>query len=212
VCSALEVLVARLGGRLEKEEADFLDICVRNSRTLRQMIDELLDFSKIRSGRMSVHPERLAVEPALRDCVTSLLPWARSKRVALDIEPLPAGLPPVLADRGRLLQILNNLVSNAIKFTPEDGRVTLAARPGAPERPGHVVLSVVDTGCGVTPEDRKRIFERFGQGQSARREGVGLGLTIVRDLVEQHRGELWLESEPGKGAKFSFSLPRAEAA
>ncbi len=211
VCSALEVLVSKLGGRLETEEVEFLDICVRNSRTLRQMIDELLDFSKISSGRMSVHPERLALEPVLRDCVSALLPWARSKRVELVIGPPASGeaAPAVLADRGRLLQILNNLVSNAIKFTPEDGRVTLSAAPGGDRRPGMVVVSVADTGCGVAPEDRERIFQRFSQGRSARREGVGLGLTIVRDLVEQHRGELWLEQGTAQGATFSFTLPSA---
>ncbi|MDX6768382.1 MAG: ATP-binding protein, partial [Elusimicrobiota bacterium] len=209
VCSALEVLVSKLGATLPAEDAEFLDICVRNSRTLRQMIDEILDFSKIASGRMSVHPERLAVETGLHDCVVALLPWARSKRVALEIAPPESPLPPVLADRVRLQQILNNLVSNAIKYTPEGGRVTLSARPGGAERPGTVVVSVADTGCGVAPEDRARIFERFSQGRSTRREGVGLGLTIVRDLVAQHRGELWLDSEPGKGAVFSFSLPSA---
>lgn len=212
VYSALEVLVARLGDRLEQEDGELLDICVRNSRTLRQMIDELLDFSKLRSGRMTVHPERLVLEPVLSECARALMPWARSKRVSLECAAgaadaqVPA-VAAVLADRSRLLQVLNNLVSNAIKFTPEGGRVRLWARPGGAERPAHVVVSVSDTGCGVAPEDRKRIFERFTQGQSGRREGVGLGLTIVRELVEQHRGELWLESEPGRGATFSFSLP-----
>lgn len=211
VASALEVLVSRLEGRLAEEDAELLDICVRNSRSLRQMIDELLDFSKLRSGRMTVHPERLALEPVLRECASALMPWARSKRVALELED-GGGAPAVLADRGRLLQVLNNLVSNAIKFTPEGGRVSLSARAGGAERPGEVVVSVSDTGCGVAPEERERIFERFAQGQSGRREGVGLGLTIVRELVEQHRGRLWLESEPGRGSTFSFSLPAAPAA
>ncbi|MDE2491672.1 MAG: PAS domain-containing sensor histidine kinase, partial [Elusimicrobia bacterium] len=211
ICSALEVLSERLGGRLRGEDGEFLDICVRNSRTLRQMIDELLDFSKISSGRMTVRPERTPPEALLRDALSALLPWARSKRIALEVESPEAlaALPPVLADRGRILQVLSNLISNAIKFTPEDGRVSLSAEPGGAERPGSVVFRVRDTGCGISVEDRARIFERFTQGRTERREGVGLGLTIARELVAQHRGELWVDSEVGKGSTFSFTLPAA---
>ncbi|MBI5245668.1 MAG: PAS domain-containing sensor histidine kinase [Elusimicrobia bacterium] len=209
ICSALEVLNDTLRPQLHGEDAEFLDICVRNSGTLRQMIDELLDFSKVSSGRMTVHPEKTPLEPLLRECAQVLLPWARSKRIVLEVEPDPDGkaLPHVLADRRRVLQVLNNLVSNAIKFTPEEGRVALSAAPGGTDRPGTVVVTVRDTGCGIAPEDQKRLFERFSQGQSERREGVGLGLAIARELVLQHRGELWMDSEPGRGSTFSFTLP-----
>ena len=211
ICSALEVLNDRLRPKLKGEEADFLDICVRNSGTLRQMIDELLDFSKVSSGRMTVHPEKTPLEPLLRECAQVLMPWARSKKVVLEVEPDPAGkgLPQVLADRRRVLQVLNNLASNAIKFTPAGGRVTLAASPGGDERPGTVVVRVRDTGCGIAPRDRARLFERFTQGQAERREGVGLGLAIARELIAQHRGELWVDSELGQGSTFSFTLPQA---
>lgn len=210
ICSALEVLNDKLRPKLHGEEADFLDICVRNSETLRQMIDELLDFSKVSSGRMTVHPEKTPLEPLLRECAQVLLPWARSKKIALEVESAPdhQALPPVLADRRRMLQVLNNLASNAIKFTPEGGRVTLSAAPGGDDRPGTVVVKVVDTGCGISDQDRNRLFERFSQGQAERREGVGLGLAIARELVLQHRGELWVDSEPGHGSVFSFTLPQ----
>lgn len=209
ICSALEVLTEKLAPRLEGEEADFLDICVRNSRTLRQMIDELLDFSKIQSGRMSVHPERCRIEPLLEECARALTPWARSKRVALELAPAAGPLPAVLADRRRILQVLGNLVSNAIKFTPEGGRVTLRAEHDAERE--RVAVGVQDTGCGIPEDQQGRIYERFVQGAGAPREGVGLGLTIVRELVQQHRGELSLESAPGKGSTFSFTLPTAAA-
>lgn len=211
ICSALEVLNDKARERLAGEEVDFLDICVRNSRTLRQMIDELLDFSKISTGHMAVHPERAPLEPLLRECVQALVPWARSKRIALEVGDAEAlaALPEVLADRRRTLQILNNLVSNAIKFTPEDGRVELTASLGSPERPGTAVVRIADTGCGIPFEDQKRLFQRFAQGKTERREGVGLGLAIARELVEQHRGELWVESQPGRGATFFFTLPLA---
>jgi signal transduction histidine kinase len=160
---------------------------------------------------MTVHPEKTPLEPLLRECASVLLPWARSKQIALEVEhdPEGRGLPQVLADRRRVLQILNNLASNAIKFTPEGGRVALSAAPGGDGRPGSVVVQVRDTGCGITPEDRARLFERFTQGHSERREGVGLGLAIARELVLQHRGELWVDSELGHGSTFSFTLPQA---
>jgi PAS domain S-box-containing protein len=210
ICSALEVLNDKLRPKLHGEEADFLDICVRNSGTLRQMIDELLDFSKVSSGRMTVHPEKTPLEPLLRECAQVLLPWARSKKIALEVEPSPdhKALPPVLADRRRMLQVLNNLVSNAIKFTPEGGSITLSAAPGGDERPGSVVVKIRDTGCGISTEDQNKLFERFSQGQTERREGVGLGLAIARELVVQHRGELWVDSDLGHGSTFSFTLPQ----
>jgi PAS domain S-box-containing protein len=213
ICSALEVLNGKARVRLEGEEAEFLDICVRNSLTLRHMIDELLDFSKISAGHMAVHPERTPLEPLLQECAQALMPWSRSKKIVLAVADAEAAaaLPAVLADRRRALQILNNLVSNAIKFTPEGGRVTLSAELGAGDRSGSAVIKVADTGCGINPEDQKRIFARFSQGRTERREGVGLGLAIARELAQQHRGDLWVESEPGLGATFSFNLPLAAA-
>ncbi|MDE2039483.1 MAG: PAS domain-containing protein [Elusimicrobia bacterium] len=210
ICSALEVLSEKLGAHIDNEEGEFLDICVRNSRTLRQMIDELLDFSKLQSGRMSVRPERQPLEPLLRECVRALLPWARSKKIDLRLDGAEsmAELPQVLADRGRVLQILNNLVSNAIKFTPEGGRVCLSAERGQRDNDA-VVVRVKDTGCGISPSDQKLIFDRFSQVQSERRGGVGLGLAIARELVLQHRGRVWVDSEEGHGSTFSFTLPVA---
>jgi signal transduction histidine kinase len=211
ISSALEVLTESLGPRLQGEEGEFLDICTRNCRALRQMIDEVLDFSKINSGRMTVRPERVALEPMLRECLQALMPWARSKHVRLELAEAagPPELPPVMADRGRVLQILNNLVSNAIKFTPEEGSVSLAAALGEKERAGKVVVRVTDTGCGIPPAEQQRLFERFSQGVAVRREGVGLGLAIARQLVQQHRGDIWVESEPGRGSTFFFTLPLA---
>ena len=119
---------------------------------------------------------------------------------------------PVLADHGRVVQIIDNLLSNAIKYTPEGGRIEVAACVGTGEAAGSVVISVKDNGCGIAHEDRERIFQKFnpGAGQGRRLEGVGLGLSIVRELVSMHRGQLWLESEVGKGSAFSFNLLVAE--
>ncbi len=210
ICSALEVLNRELGTRLKEEEAEFLDICVRNSQTLREMIDELLDFSKIRSGQMTLNASSTAVEPLLNECVETLTPWARAKKLRLEVDSSDVlrEHASVLADRRRVLQILNNLISNAIKATPEGGRVSVSALRGEANHAGHIVLLVADTGCGVSVADQPHIFERFTQGSNGQRQGgVGLGLAIAHDLVTLHRGQLWLESEPGRGSTFFFSLP-----
>jgi signal transduction histidine kinase len=210
ICSALEILSVKLGKELGSEDAGFIDISLRNSRQLRQMIDEILDFSKIRSGAMAVNPEPAEPAALLKEAADALRPLAQSRSLTLRAEAPAPGLPRVLADRGRLVQVLANLVSNAVKFTPEGGSIVVSASDGAPARPGAVVFSVRDTGCGISPADQKRIFEKFAQAAGPnRREGVGLGLSIARELVTRHQGELWVESEPGKGATFSFSLPTA---
>ncbi|MBI4345789.1 MAG: PAS domain-containing protein [Elusimicrobia bacterium] len=209
LCSALEAVQGRPGLKLPAQEARLLEIGMRNARALRQLIDEILDFSRIKGGRMGVKPERVAADELLRECAEGLRPWAVSRRQSLDIASVPEGLF-VLADRARAVQILNNLVSNAIKYAGEGKRIGLGAARGEGPDAGAAVFSVGDDGPGIAPEDLERIFEKFSQ-VGVRREGVGLGLAIVRDLVALHRGRVWVDSEPGKGSIFRFTLPLAQA-
>jgi len=118
-------------------------------------------------------------------------------------------LPEVTCDRRRIGQVLTNLISNAIKATPEGGNIWVAAAPGRGEMEGSAVLFVKDTGKGIPAEEQQRIFERFRQvgGKGGYKEGVGLGLFISKELVALHGGSIWLDSEPGKGTTFFFSLP-----
>ncbi len=117
---------------------------------------------------------------------------------------LPAGLPPLEADERKVKQILFNLLSNAVKFTPDGGRVEVRARA----ENGDVRVDVQDTGIGIAPEDHARVFEEFQQvGRERSREGTGLGLTLSKRFVELQGGRIWLESAPGKGSTFSFTLP-----
>lgn len=118
------------------------------------------------------------------------------------------GLPDLIGDRDRLIQVVINLISNAVKFTPS-GSITCAAHRD-PESEDQIVVSVTDTGVGIAPEDHARVFEQFGQAGDTltdKPRGTGLGLSICREIVEHHGGRLWLESEVGKGSRFSFSLP-----
>lgn len=213
ICSSLEIISSKLKPKLSSEEAGFLDISLRNSRTLSQMIGEILDFSKIKSGRMTLAPVPTAIETTIREAIEALTPWATTKGLALEFRD-PEGaarLPDVNADHNRVVQIINNLISNSIKFTEAGGKVTLDAALGTEADTGFVVVTVSDTGCGIAQPDQKRIFEKFIQvsAPGVRREGVGLGLSIVKELVTRHKGRLWLESEVGKGTSFHFSLPLA---
>lgn len=209
VHSALELISTMAGSKLSEQERRFLDISQRNCLKLTQMINEILDFSKIQSGMMPVHPMATSIGPIVREAVDGLDPWAKNK--GLQIEVRAARDLPVMADHSRIVHILGNLISNAIKYTPEGGTIRVSYAEGGASHPGQVVVSVNDTGCGIDPDDQQRIFEKFTQATVHRgaRDGVGLGLTIAKQLVEQHGGKIWLESQWGKGTTFYFSLPSA---
>jgi two-component system phosphate regulon sensor histidine kinase PhoR len=210
ISSALEMLTEVAAERLSEDENRFLNISLRNSRRLSEMIRGILDFSKLHEGKMSVHPAAVPLCPMLEEAVDSLTPWARSRGITLALR----GCTPeakVMADHPRIVQVLVNLISNAVKSTPRGGCVTVAAARAAVPHPA-VVVGVRDTGPGISKEDMAKIFERFVQlDSSGAREGVGLGLSIVKEFVALHGGKTWAESEPGHGATFYFTLPLAQS-
>ena len=171
-----------------------------------RMIRDLLDAAMLESGRLSTHPAPCPPRALVRDAVQMLRPLAADKGQRLDWE-VADGLPEVHADRERVLQVLSNLVGNAVRFTPPGGLVTVRARPGA----GAVAFSVADTGPGIAEEDRVRVFEPFWRGRHAGPGGLGLGLAIARGLVEAHGGVLSVSAAPGGGSVFEFTLPAAAA-
>ena len=207
--AALEIVADKIGGRLDADTARFFDSCRRNTDRLQKTIADILDFSRLRAGRMDVSAAPEPVEPVLREAVESLTPWAQKQGLGLAAAPVPPDLPPVLADRQRLLQILNNLVSNAIKSTPPGGRITLSAERGRESHDGRALFAVRDTGCGIPEQDQKRIFQEFVRvSRNARTcEGVGLGLAIVHELVKRHGGSVWVESRERQGSTFFFTIP-----
>jgi len=212
ICSSIELIETLSSDKLGPQERKFLDISRRNSVRLRQMIDEILDFSKIQSGAMTVRPLPTDAARIAREAVESLRPWASSKKIDVSFAAAPdvEGIR-VLADYNRVVQVLNNLLSNAIKSTPEGGRIEVSVAVGSAATAGRAVFSVLDTGCGISEEDQKRLFSRFVQvsQEGRRREGVGLGLYLTRQLVGLHQGETWLTSELGRGSTFYFTLPLA---
>lgn len=181
--------------------AHCVGIIERNGRRMASMIKDLLDFEGLRGGGLSVAPSALAVGPLLAETLEMIQPQARERSQQLTVV-CPDGVTAWF-DRERTLQVLSNLVGNAVKFTPEGGTVTLTAEPTATE----VVISVRDTGPGIPPDDVAHVFDRYWQAKRADRRGIGLGLPIAKGLVEAQGGRLWVESEPGRGTTFFFTLP-----
>lgn len=197
---------------LEDAPADLLDGPF--GRTLRamhratvsanRMIGDLLDVARIESGQLAIEPRPEPLAPLLEEAVERHQHTAREEGIELGSrfdDPLPA----VMADRERVLQILGNLLGNALKFTPEGGRVEL----GAVVEEGEVRCYVADSGPGIPSEQLPHVFDRFWQARRADRRGLGLGLAIVHGLVEAHGGRVWVESDPERGSRFHFTLPIA---
>lgn len=187
------------GGEAERRRAEAIEGAARR---MRRLVDDLLDVSRMEEGRLSLRLARVAPRPLLEEVGASQAGLAAAASLDLRVEA-PPDLPDVRADRDRLLQVFENLVGNAIKFTPPGGRITLGAAPGA----GEVRLHVSDTGGGIAADDLPHVFDRFWQARRADRGGAGLGLAIVRGIVEAHGGRIEVESAPGHGSTFSFTVP-----
>jgi signal transduction histidine kinase len=181
----------------------------RNARAMRQIVDDISDQSRIRCGKLRLTLEPVDVRTIARNVVEGMRPTAEERRVCIELrtaDPLPA----IHADAGRLRQVLANLLSNALKFTPADGRILVEAAGAA----DGVQISVSDTGCGIERAFLPHVFGRFYQGQnaSAHTQGLGLGLALVKELVEQHGGTVGAQSDgPGRGARFTVMLPMSAA-
>lgn len=205
----LDLLAAE---RLSDEQAEYVEVARASSKWLSVLIAGILDVAKMESSgvRPNLEPVALAEDiPAVLELIGYQI---QEKRIALETA-LPDDLPTVLADREMVRRIVVNLVGNSVKFAPEQSTITVSAR--AAEKGDHVVVSVQDQGPGISKEHQARIFEKFvqvGKGRSAEKVSVGLGLAFCKMAVEAHGGRIWVESEPGHGACFSFSLPLGAAA
>ncbi len=185
----------------------FLGIIQQEADRLTRMINDLLDLSKIEAGRLELRLEPVDLAAALRSVLDVTQPLFQDKGVVADVR-MEEGMPPVEADTDRLQQVLANLLSNAVKFSPPGGTVRIHAR----SRGAFAVVSVADEGPGIPPDRLEEVFDRYSQIRAPQKHhplGTGLGLTIARELVERMGGRIWVESRPGRGATFSFTLPLA---
>jgi signal transduction histidine kinase len=196
-------------GDITPEQKNMVAMMERNTQNLIELVNDLLDASKIESGTMRLDAATIELRGLVSELQEQMQPLAHEKEIALE-EDVPEDLPPLRADRAKLRRILVNLVSNALKFTPKGGRVRLgAAREGS-----FVRVSVTDSGVGIPPEDLHDIFDKYAQARSRAtrsEKGTGLGLYITRQLVELHGGKISVQSEVGKGSTFSFTIPIAES-
>jgi signal transduction histidine kinase/DNA-binding response OmpR family regulator len=199
-----DLLAEGVPGELNPKQKRFVNHIKQGSAHLLQLINDILDLSKIEAGQLELHCEYFHVKDALPEVLSTIRPLAMAKNI--QVEHMLEIDRPAYADRVRFKQILYNLLSNAVKFTPQDGRISIACA----EDEDFVSISVTDTGIGIRAEDQAVVFEEFRQvegGKDSTQEGTGLGLAITKRLVEQQGGKISLVSELGKGSRFSFTLP-----
>jgi PAS domain S-box-containing protein len=199
-----ELLGEETEGQLNEKQKRFVNHIHNDSLHLLNLINDLLDLSKIEAGRLELQHEAFHIDSVIEEAISSVRPRATAKSV--QIRTAVANSRAVYADRIRVKQILHNLLTNAIKFTPEGGEVLVKAT----SRGGFAEISTSDTGIGISKDQQHAVFDKFYQVRTATgrgSEGTGLGLAITKRLVEQHGGTIQLKSEPGKGSCFTFTIP-----
>jgi GAF domain-containing protein/two-component sensor histidine kinase len=203
-----EVLIQGLFGEVNEKQREYLQDVIGSGQHLLSLINDILDLSKIEAGRMELELSTFSFPSALQSGVTIVRERAARHGISLNVD-VSDELGQVEADERKVKQILYNLLSNAVKFTPDGGNVNVTVRRDN----GAVRVDVRDNGIGIAEADQARIFEEFQQvGRERSREGTGLGLTLTKRFVELHGGRIWLESAPGRGSTFTFTLPLRQAA
>ena len=202
----VDIILMGKTGEINETQTDFLRTVRQQTTHLQNLIDDLLEYSRLESGQVKLRLSEVSLPEVANAVIDKLKPLADQGQIRL-LSKLPARLAPIEADRMRVEQVLTNLIDNAIKFTPAGGSITVLGKDLGTE----LQISVADTGIGISPTELERIFERFYQvdsGASRQYRGTGLGLTICKHIVEHHRGRIWAESEANKGSTFHFVLPK----
>jgi two-component system sensor histidine kinase GlrK len=201
----ISLLQDGVGGNVSEKQKRLLVILSEESKRLIDLVNSLLDLSKMEAGMMTYAFEQGSIAPLIGRATTEITPLIDAKKITLQ-KKIDEGLPVIRMDREKILQVLRNLIGNAVKFTPERGAVTISARAVNRE----LEVAVSDTGPGITKENLTTIFEKFHQVSAKspnRMKGTGLGLAIVRHVITAHGGRIWAESKPGHGSSFIFVLP-----
>jgi signal transduction histidine kinase len=174
------------------------------AKRMSRLIQDIVDVSRLEAGHFTIEQTRVPAAQILSEALVEQAHLAASASLDLGLDAAP-DLPHVWADHDRLLQLFENLIGNSIKYTPPGGRITLGARVDG----NSVLFSVADSGSGIESDHLPRVFERFWQAPGGRRRGAGLGLTIVKGIIDAHGGRVWVESQPGRGSTFRFTIPIA---
>ncbi len=204
VVSYLNVMKACIAGPLTEKQKNMVERSIIRLRELVVLINDLVDVSRLEAGQIPMEVVKISLEPAIEEALEIVKAEAEQKGLQLKTE-LASPLPQVIADERRLQQVLVNLLTNAVHYTPAPGEVILRVR----DTDGQALFEIIDTGVGIPPEDFPHLFEEFFRGHNVEAKGTGLGLSIVRRIVEYLGGKIWVDSpcpETGKGSKFSFTL------
>lgn len=204
---SISLILNKNAGEITPTQEQFLTIAARNLNRLSTLVNDLLDLSKLEAGRMELRRKLVPIAGVINESAAGLNNWAKTKSINLETK-IQDGLPDVNIDPDRMIQVLNNLIGNAIKFTPTSGTITVEAilrQPGS-----EIGVSVSDTGIGIAKENLTKVFDKFyqvGERVSSDINGTGIGLSIAKEIVELHGGKIWAESADNQGAKFIFTLP-----
>ncbi len=203
---SVSLILSKTAGEISPDQEQFLSIAERNLKRLALLINDLLDLSKLEAGKMAIKLQETAIGKIIDDCIMTFANWAKTKSIKLEAR-IPEKLPLLNIDPDRIIQVLSNLISNALKFTPENGSITVEAKYDTGRE--KIEVSVADSGIGIADENLNKIFDRFyqvGEKKPSDIGGTGLGLSIAKEIVELHSGKIWAESQAGSGAKFIFAL------
>lgn len=207
VAMGTQMLLDSLSEAEHERDRRYVSAISRAAERMNKLIEDLLDITRSESGQLSISPRVEPLGPVVTEVVEMHRLSAGAEGIVLHLE-IAETLPPAAVDVHRIHQVLSNLIGNALKFTPEGGEVIVRA---IRSESGGVMISIVDSGPGLSAEQLPHIFSRFWQGERTDRRGIGLGLAIAKGLVEAHGGEIWVESEPGRGCRFHFTIPAAHA-
>lgn len=204
---SISLILDQDAGPLTATQEQFLNITQRNLKRLSALINDLLNLSKFEAGKMEIKKEPAAMDKAISESIDSLNNWAKARGITM-VKNIPASLPEANIDTDRIIQVVNNLIGNAIKWTPQNGVITIEAK--LQSAGNFIEVSVADTGIGIEKENLGKVFDKFyqvGERVPTDISGTGIGLAIAKEIVELHGGRIWAESEKGQGAKFIFTLP-----
>jgi len=204
IIAAAGLLAEELEATGDESYQRLIQTIIHNANTLETRLAELMDIVKTGSGRLQLKLEPVNIKSLLQGIGWQISPLLQGKEQNLNMD-LPSSLPIIHGDGQRLEQVVLNLMTNATKFTPKGGNITLRAR----KRDDGLVIEVQDTGIGIAKDEQARLFQPYSRlnADRQRHPGLGLGLALAKQVVELHGGKIWVESEPGKGSTFSFSLP-----
>jgi len=209
---SISVILEETAGPVTEPQKKFLSNAKRNLERLGALIDDILDLAKLEAKKMEIKPQPTAITAVIDEVSQTLSAWIKNKDISL-VEDIQENLPEINIDPDRIVQVLMNIISNAIKFTPKGGTITLGAQLLKKEKGDQMEISIADTGVGIPKNDLPKIFGKFQQAKNRSLgdiSGTGLGLAIALEIVQLHGGEISVDSEEGKGTKFIISLPTTE--